>query len=113
MHEMALAASMRDIVEEVARSNGASRVNAVRVEVGALACVEPEALRFCFDASMQGSLADGARLTIEITPGTAWCMPCGRTVSLARRGEPCPTCGSYQLQVSSGDEMRVLDIEVA
>ena len=113
MHEMALASSMRDIVEEVARSNGAARVSAVRVEVGALACVETAALRFCFDASMIGSLAEGARLDIEVTPRTAWCMPCGTTVPLAQRGEPCPMCGSYQLQVSGGDEMRVLDIEVA
>ncbi len=113
MHEMALAASMRDIVEDVARSNGAARVNVVRVQLGALACVEPAALRFCFDASMQGGVAEGARLEIEVTPGTAWCMPCGKTVPLAQRGEACPSCGSYQLQVSGGDEMRVLDIEIA
>lgn len=112
MHEMALAASMRDIVEDVARRNGAQRVDAVRVELGALACVEPEALRFCFDASMQGSVAEGARLEIAVTPGEAWCMPCSRTVPLARRGEPCPACGSYQLQVSRGDDMRVTEIEV-
>jgi len=113
MHEMALAASMRDIVEDVARRNGAARVSAVLVELGALACVEPAALRFCFDASMQGSLAEGARLEIAVTPGEAWCMPCGRTVGIARRGEPCPDCGSYQLQVSGGDAMRVTEIEVA
>lgn len=112
MHEMALAASIRDIVEDVARSNGASKVSAVRVALGALACVEPKALGFCFDASMHGSVAEGARLEIEIMPGQAWCMPCGKTVPLAQRGEPCPACGSYQLQVSGGDEMRVLDIEV-
>jgi hydrogenase nickel incorporation protein HypA/HybF len=112
MHEMALAASMRDIVEDVARRNGAQRVNAVRVELGALACVEPEALRFCFDASMLGSVAQGARLEIAVAPGEAWCMPCGETVALARLGEACPRCGSYQLQVARGNDMRVTEIEV-
>ena len=111
MHEMALAASVRDIVDDVARRNGAQRVSAVRVELGALACVEPEALRFCFDASMRGSLAEGARLEIAVTPGEAWCMPCGRTVPLARRGEACPDCGGYQLQVARGEAMRVTEIE--
>jgi hydrogenase nickel incorporation protein HypA/HybF len=112
MHEMALAQSMREIVEDVARRNGARRVSAVRVELGALACVEPAALGFCFDATMQGSLAEGARLTIDTTAGEAWCMPCGKTVPLSHRGEACPDCGSYQLQVLRGDAMRVVDIEI-
>ena len=112
MHELALAASVRDIVEDVARRNGAQRVNAVRVELGALACVEPQALRFCFEASMRGSVAEGARLEIAVTPGAAWCMPCGRTIAVGRRGAPCPACGSYQLQVTRGDAMRVTEIEV-
>ena len=112
MHEMALAESMREIVEGVARKNDALHVSAVCVELGALACVEPQALRFCFDVTMRGSLAEGAELRIVTTPGEAWCMPCGKTVALARLGEACPQCGSYQLTVSRGDAMRVTEIEI-
>ena len=112
MHEMALAESVREIVEDVARRNAARRVDVVRVELGALSCVEPNALRFCFDATMRGSLGEGAELEIVTTPGEAWCMPCGRTVALARIGDACPECGSYQLAVSRGDAMRVVDIEI-
>jgi len=113
MHEMALAQSMLEIVEQTARDDGADRVTVVRIEIGALSHVEPEALRFCFDALTRGSLADGARLDIESTAGAAWCMPCGMAVPLARLGEPCPHCGSYQLAVFEGDAMRVREIEVA
>ena len=112
MHEMALAESMLEIVERTARDNGAARVTLVRVEIGALSHVEPEALRFCFDVVTRESLADGARLDIQTTPGEAWCMPCGMTVALPRLGEACPHCGSYQLSVSGGDAMRVLEIEI-
>jgi len=112
MHEMALAESMREIVENVARRNAAQRVSAVRVELGALSCVEAHALRFCFDATMRGSLAEGAELEIVTTPGEAWCLPCARTVALARIGDACPECGSYQLTVSRGDAMRVTEIEI-
>ena len=77
MHEMALAESMLEIVEQTARGNGARRVTLVRLEIGALSHVEPEALRFCFDVVTRESLAEGARLDIETTPGEAWCMPCG------------------------------------
>jgi hydrogenase nickel incorporation protein HypA/HybF len=113
MHEMALAEGMLGIVEDTARRNGGARVTAVRLEIGALSHVEPEALRFCFDAVTRGSLAENAALEIVTTPGQAWCMPCGETVDLPRLGEPCPRCGSYQLQVSQGDEMRVQEIEIA
>ncbi len=113
MHEMSLAESVREIVDATARSHGASRVTAVRLEVGALAQVEPDALRFAFDVVMRGTAAEAARLEIVETPGSAWCMLCSRTVPLARRGDACPECGRHQLQVDGGDRLRVLDIEIA
>ena len=112
MHEMALAESVREIVEETARTQGARRIAAVRLEVGALAQVETAALRFAFEVVTQGSLAAQARLEIVEVDGQAWCMSCSRPVALARRGDGCPQCGSFQLQVSGGDRMRVLDIEI-
>ncbi len=113
MHEMALAESMLEIVLGAARDNNAARVTGVWLEIGALSHVAPDALRFCFDAVTRGSAAEGAQLTIVATPGSAWCMPCGETVPLARVGEPCPRCGSYQLTVAQGDAMRVKEIEIA
>jgi hydrogenase nickel incorporation protein HypA/HybF len=113
MHEMALAEGMLEIVEATARREGASRVTNVRLEIGALSHVAPDALRFCFDVVTRGSLAEGATLDIDDVPGAAWCMPCGGTVPLAQVGDPCPRCGSFQLAVTSGDAMRVKDIAIA
>jgi hydrogenase nickel incorporation protein HypA/HybF len=113
MHEMSIAESVLEIVENTARTNGATRVTGVWLEIGALSHVSPDALRFCFDAVTRGSLADGAELTIDTPPGAAWCMPCGETVPLAQLGDPCPRCGSYQLTVSQGDDMRVKEIAIA
>jgi len=113
MHEMSLAESVREIVEETARANGAQRVAAVRLEIGRLAQVEIEAMRFAFEVVRRGSLAEGARLDIVEVDGSAWCMHCSETVPITQRGDACPLCGSYQLQVSSGDRMRVMDIEIA
>ena len=112
MHEMSLAESVREIVEETARANGARRVGVVRLEIGALAQVEVEAMRFAFDVVMRGSLAQAARLEIVQTAGTAWCMVCSEAVVIAARGDACPRCASYQLQVTGGDRMRVMDIEI-
>ena len=113
MHEMALAEGVLQIVEDAARAGAAQRVQAVRLELGALSHVERDALRFCFEAVTRGSVAEGARLDILDTPGRAWCMPCSAAVPLQRLGDACPHCGSYQLQVTQGEEMRVRDIEIA
>jgi len=103
---------VREIVEEAGRANGAARVAAVRLEIGALSQVEVEAMRFAFEVVMNGSLAEGARLEIVETEGTAWCMACSQPVAIQRRGDGCPRCESYQLQVTGGDRMRVMDIEI-
>jgi hydrogenase nickel incorporation protein HypA/HybF len=113
MHEMALAESIVEIAEAAAREHGAARVTEVRVEIGALSHVERDALSFCFDAVTRGGIAQGARLAFVATPGAAWCMPCGETVTIERRGDACPRCGSHQLEVTGGDRMRVKDIAVA
>jgi hydrogenase nickel incorporation protein HypA/HybF len=112
MHEMSLAESVREIVDETARSNGAQRVAAVRLEIGKLAQVEIEALRFAFDVVKRGSLADMARLEIVESEGTAWCMLCSEAVVIAGRADACPKCAHHQLQVTGGDRMRVLEIEI-
>ncbi|MDP2005853.1 MAG: hydrogenase maturation nickel metallochaperone HypA [Rubrivivax sp.] len=112
MHEMSLAESVREIVDDTARAHGAQRVKVVRLEIGRLSQVEVEAMRFAFEVVQHGSLAEGARLDIVEADGTAWCMRCSESVVITRRGDPCPRCASYQLQVTGGDRMRVMDIEI-
>ena len=113
MHEMSLADGVLQIVEDAARSQGFSQVTAVRLEIGRLSSVEPEALRFCFDVVVRGSLAEGARLEIVDIPGTGWCLQCRETVPVKALYDSCPRCGSSQVQPTGGTELRVRDLEVA
>ncbi|MFB9267631.1 hydrogenase maturation nickel metallochaperone HypA [Bradyrhizobium erythrophlei] len=112
MHEMALCESVMEIVEEEARRRSFSKVRTVCLEIGALSHAAPEAIKFCFAAVAARTIADGAILEIVESPGVAWCMACSRSVEIAQRYEPCPCCGSYQLQVTAGEEMRVKELEV-
>ena len=112
MHEMSLAESVREIVEETARAHGARLVGVVRLEIGRLAMVEIDAMRFAFDVVKRGSLADEALLEIVETAGSAWCMQCSKPVAISRRGDACPSCDSHQLQVTGGEQFRVLDIQI-
>lgn len=112
MYEQALAESVVRIAENTARQHGGTHVSAVKLEVGLLAGVEIGALRRCFTTASQASLVEGARLVIEQPGGRAWCVPCGESVPLSSLGEPCPRCGSHRLEVTSGNELTVCEIEV-
>jgi hydrogenase nickel incorporation protein HypA/HybF len=112
MHEMSLCESILQIMEEHAERQGFARVKTVWLEIGGLSGVEVEAMRFGFDAVTRGTLADRARLEIIEIPGQAWCMQCGKSVAVNERFDACPDCGSYQLQVTGGDEMKIKELEV-
>jgi len=112
MHEMALCESVLGILEKHAQAQGFSRVKTVWLEIGALAGVEVEAMRFCFEAVTRHSLAENAELKIIETPGQAWCLECACQVEIHQRFDACPRCGGCQLQVTGGEEMRVRELEV-
>lgn len=112
MHEMSLAEGVLQLVEETARREGAQRVKTVVLEIGRLSSVEPEALRFCFEAVTRDSLAADAALTIIDVPGTGWCMACNETVPMTEIYGDCPQCGGYQVSPNGGTEMRVKEIEI-
>lgn len=112
MHEMSLAESVIDLVEYRARREGCRRVKTVRLEIGKLSGVELDAMRFCFDAVADGTLAESAALDIVEEDGRAWCFDCGRLMLLVRRGDPCPGCGGHRMRLDEGLAMRVKELEI-
>jgi len=112
MHELSLTQGVLNILEDYAKANDFSRVKTVWLEIGKLSHVEPEAMTFCFDTVMKGTIADGAKLEIVETPGQAICVDCGEQAEITSRIAECPQCGSFKLHISGGDEMRVKELEV-
>ncbi len=112
MHELSLCEGILQVLEAESAKQGFSKVKTVWLEIGELSSIDPEALLFGFDVVTRHSLAAGAQLEIINIPGSAWCMKCAKNVDVKRRFDECPECGSYQLQLSSGDEMRIKELEV-
>ncbi len=110
---MSLMEGMLHIMDENAKAQGFGRVRTVILEIGKLAGVEVEALRFAFEAVTEGSIAEGATLEIEEPQGLGWCVECERESSIETRYDPCPLCGKVPLAITGGTEMRVkaLDVE--
>lgn len=112
MHEVSLAESVLQIIEDAARKEGFTHVKTVWLEIGKLSCVEKGAMSFCFDAVIKDTVADGARLEILETAGRGRCARCGYEMQIDTLYEACQQCGSYGMQVILGDAMRVKELEV-
>ena len=108
MHELALIQSIVAAVEERVQP---ARVDIVRLEIGQLAGVSEQALRFCFDVCTRGTILEGAALEIAGIVGRARCRRCGSEMAMESFLETC-ACGSTELEVVAGEELRIRNVEV-
>lgn len=108
---MSIAMSILDIADEQARAAGAQVVNRIELDLGGLAGIELESLRFCFSAARRGMTAD-AELVVHEIPGRARCAECGTECELEMPIALCPACGSLGLEILQGRELRVRSLNV-
>jgi len=113
VHELALARALIEQLAEEAERHAFTRVVRVKLAIGALGHVEPEALAFAFEVAAQGSLAAGAALEIARVEGAAHCLGCDAIVAIGSRADLCPMCGGARLVVTGGEDMRIRELEVA
>ena len=109
VHELALAES---VVDAVLERTGDRHVSVVRLLVGRLAGVVPDALSFCFELATAGTPLAGASLEIVEQAGRAHCRTCAADFDLADPILLCD-CGSADVEVLSGREFSVTSVEVA
>jgi hydrogenase nickel incorporation protein HypA/HybF len=110
MHELSLTQA---VVNSVAERFGPTRVVAVSLEIGKLSGVVVDSIRFCFDLVAEGTTLAGARLEIVEPCGRARCRSCSQTFDVDDPIVLCPTCGSANVEVLSGRELRILSVELS
>lgn len=114
MHEFGIAQGILETVLAEAVKHEAKRVTAIELLVGEFNNVVEDALRFNLEALSRGTLAEGAELAIKCEALELKCGKCGK------RGAPqeklvirCPHCGSIAVEVTGGEALNVVSIEVA
>lgn len=86
----------------------------VRLRVGALSGIVPEALSFAWGPATQGSdLLAGSRLTIEWVDAAGQCLRCDETRVIRDLSSfRCPVCGAPIEHVTGGHELEILSVDV-
>lgn len=97
---------------DAAKSSGANRVLALRLRVGTLSGVVPEALRFAFDVVCRDTIAEGASLELTTVPAAAWCPACSAEFECADFINECPRCHNLNGELKRGRELEIASIEI-
>ena len=113
MHELTLCEAILDALDAQKRQHGFSAVRRLRLEIGRFACIDPDALIYAFEVTTRGGWLDGTEVEVLRPPGHARCLDCEADVEIAERFDLCPRCGGARLRVERGDQMRLVDMEVA
>ncbi len=113
MHELGMTQRLLSLVEAQARTHGCMVVQAVEIELNALAGMEPEALRHGFHALARGTVAEAAELAITLCPALAHCPACGYTDSVTSRVQACTQCGTWPLDIEDQEALRLVAIRGA
>ena len=109
MHELAIAES---VVETVTQRLPGATVTCGHREIGALSGVVPDSIRFCFDLATEGTPLAGAALEITEPPARCRCRACGAEFQPDTPIVLCP-CGSADVAVLAGEELKILSVQVA
>jgi hydrogenase nickel incorporation protein HypA/HybF len=112
MHELGLCTA---IVDSVLRRAGDRPVTRVRVRVGRLHHVHPEAFDQSFAVAAMGTVADGATAELVLLPVRACCPACGHRWDADDVPLGCPAegCGSVAVDLEGGNELLLESIEYA
>lgn len=114
MHELSFAESLIESIERemAARDLTDARVITVKLSLGGLSCILPEALETAFEQLGAATALAGAELEMRRERLFARCRDCGITSEIENSFAPCPHCGSAKTIVEGHDAVTLESFEL-
>lgn len=122
MHELSLASEIWSSVLKAVSQHGGGRVKAIQLELGVLNLLADEQLTFWIEMLAEQAGSPGVEVQITHLPARGRCRTCGvESETPLPEGEldpyllptlTCPACGSGEVEVTGGKEVRVVSAEV-
>ena len=112
MHELGVVFHMVDLLEDIGRERGLTRIAKVVVELGEVSGVVTDLFAEAWLwASDKRELLRGAELEIHEIEAATLCNACGCTYATVQHGRICPRCQSPDTELLQGNEMNIREIE--
>ena len=96
MHELSIVQSLVALCEKNAAASG----------------VEPHYLESAFEVYKTGTICENAELEIIVQNVAVECKSCGFSGELSENDFTCPVCGSQELEVTGGEDMHLMRLEM-
>jgi hydrogenase nickel incorporation protein HypA/HybF len=113
MDEHELASQVLAAVDDAAYRNSATRIATVHLAIGGRRVLDLDRLQTVFAVAARGTVAEGAELSVKVLPVRHHCQNCGNNFEASRMECPCPECGHPHTEMIGGEELQLLDMELA
>ena len=112
MHELSIALSVIDLVEDTIKGKESVEVVEVELEIGKLAGIDTQSLITALETASAYTPLNKAHYRIKILPAIAKCKTCGLKFNLQNYLSSCPACESYETEIINGKELRIKTITI-
>ena len=113
MHEFSIMQEVAAMAVARAEESGAKQIHLIRLRVGKLSGVVPEAMQFVHEVAVDGTIAEGSKLEIEDGPIICYCDTCGAEFESGNALFLCPKCETVSHEVRSGRELELINMEIS
>ena len=96
---------------ESAQAAGGKRVTALRLRIGALSGVVPEAMQFAWEVVRNDTMLAEARLDIDSIAAVCWCANCQAEFECKDLMSECPRCHDLSGELRRGRELEIAAVE--
>jgi hydrogenase nickel incorporation protein HypA/HybF len=112
MHELSIVETMVNMVLEKAKEQQAKKVLRVYLVIGELSGVLNDAVDLYFALLTKETIAAGAEIFFQRPPTLVRCRNCGTEYSPENLKIICPKCREQKIEIISGRELYIDNIEI-
>ena len=111
MHELSIARSVINSVEKICHDDHFGKVSETTLDIGTMSGVSKSALLFCWPLATKQTLLEECHLVINEIPLTLECLACNLKSSPEVFIMCCEHCGSGQVRIETGNELKIKNME--
>ncbi|MDF2586904.1 MAG: hydrogenase nickel incorporation protein HypA [Anaerocolumna sp.] len=111
MHEIGVLIEVVKSVERFAKENDVEKVESLVLQIGELSSMIPKYMKTLYPGAVEGTILEGSELKIELLPANGLCKDCNKVYHIVSSKGICPSCSSKNMELLSGKEFYIKEIE--